>query len=114
MFDFLEREGKKDFVPGETPLNYAGRVLTLFQTGSNGSNMQIRTQVLSLCPACQSNQISKVLESRDYERGLGEYSIFRCLNCKVCFTNPMVVEEDIHNRRHRLYRKMAAGEFCMG
>ncbi|MFH1062509.1 MAG: class I SAM-dependent methyltransferase [Candidatus Omnitrophota bacterium] len=56
---------------------------------------EIRTETLTSCPICNSVVILMLLEARDYESNLGTYSIFRCSNCKVCFTNPRVIEEDI-------------------
>jgi len=56
---------------------------------------RIRTETLSRCPLCDNAEISMLVETKDYKSNLGTYAIFRCSKCKVSFTNPRVIEEDI-------------------
>lgn len=50
---------------------------------------------LDTCPVCQSENILKTLDVKDYFLSQEHFSIWKCLNCDLLFTNPRPENENL-------------------
>lgn len=57
--------------------------------------MKIKTEKLSMCPVCGSENLNIFLQGFDYETHTGAYDIDECGSCRLKFTNPRPIASDI-------------------
>lgn len=69
--------------------------------------MEIKTIILDQCPICASVDIFETLQSKDFESGTGNYSVFHCKACDSNFTNPCPTEESLP----KLYESRTSADF---
>ncbi len=50
--------------------------------------LKVQVEYLENCPLCQTQRFEKVLTGNDYLTFFGEFSIVRCQECSLQFTNP--------------------------
>lgn len=55
----------------------------------------MRTEALRACPGCGGESFRRVLEGLDFDFGTGRYRIDQCDRCRLRFTNPRPIPEDV-------------------
>jgi len=69
--------------------------------------MMLKLESLDRCPICEGTDLQHLLVAPDHESHTGDYSIDECRTCRVAFTNPRPLEEDLP----KLYAQRSTADF---